>query len=425
LLLAAACAMAAVPEGMEPPVISMRLTDNGQLAKGNTDANGVPCVSHGANQDSCKALEATPHQTHYAFCYVGSADEKNCPKPEVEAHDHHDGKIAVTEQIHLFVSNNPGEGPKAIDKDVTCGHAGVSADECGLDYSQRGEYTLIYDAMDSSGNKADTVIFRIFIRDVEAPTIVAGKTESLYKSQGHYGSYFNLPALKATDKYDGDVSDTLTYTMHSPSKACLDHSTQLDCETGSSCVWHSNTCYGGTQKYTYDQEILIDTSVYGKYHLQVTAHDHAAAFGKDFKDNYITRQGYVIVRSNSITTHYAGTESQFTPVSSAPTPAPKHMDIESHHHHLSIPPILILKDGDGSVITRSSPFGEHHSEALYRKHLDHMGYTDTEIADHINSIVEREEKMAKMLGEDHQWLWNEKKGSISSPYEGRRLLRGA
>merc|ERR1712070_157912 len=283
----------------------------------------------------------------------------------------------------------------------------------------------IYDAMDSSGNKADTVIFRIFIRDVDAPSIIGQKTTSIYKDQGHYGDFFTLPPVKAVDKYDGDVSNTLSYTMHSPSKECLDHSTQVDCESTSTCVWHTHTCYGGTQTYAYDQEILIDSNVHGKYHLQISAHDHAAAFGKGFKDNYVTKQGYVVVRPNSITTHYADTETQFTPSSGAPTPAPKHMEIADHHHHLSIPPILILKDSDGTVITRSSPFGEHRSEAKYRKHLDHMGYTDKEIADHINSIVEREEKMAAMLGEDHQWLWNEKKGAISSPYEGRRLLRGA
>jgi len=422
-LFALAAALAAIPEGMEPPVISMRLANNGQLNKGNTDANGVPCVSHGANQDSCKALEATPHQTHYAFCYVGTADGKNCPKPEVEAHDHHDGKINVQEQIHLFVSNNPGEGAKAIDKDVTCGHPGIDSKKCGLDYSQRGEYTLIYDAMDSSGNKADTVIFRIFIRDVEAPNIIATKTKSHYK----YGEFFEVPPLKATDKYDGDVSDSLTYTVHSPSEACLDHKTKADC--AGTCVWASDVCYGGTRTYAWDDEIEINTKVLGKYHLQVNAHDHAGAFGKNFKDNYVTKQGYVIVRPASVTVHYSDYETQFVPEITA-TPAPKHLAIQEKHHHLSIPPILILKDADGSVITRSSPFGQHlHPEQTpersYRTHLNEMGYSDKEISDHINSIVEREEKMAQMLGEDHQWLWNEKKGEIANPYNKRRLLRGA
>jgi len=356
---------------------------------------------------------------------VGTANSVNCPKPEVEAHDHHDGQLEVVEKIHLFVVNNPGEGPRIVDKDVTCGHHGISDHECGIDYNQRGEYTLIYDAMDSSGNAADTVIFRIFLRDVDAPTIVAPPTASNYKhGHGHYGDFFTLPRLTATDTYDGDVSWTLGYTLHSPSQACLAHSAEQDCGADATgCIWHTHSCYGGVQTYKYDEDILLDTHVTGKYHLQITAHDMAAAFGKDFKNNYVTKQGYVIVRPTSITTHYADTEIQFTPDTAVPTPAPKHMDIESHHHHLSVPPILILKDSDGSVITRSSPFGKHHSEHAYRQHLDRMGYSDTEISAHINSIVEREEQMATMLGENHQWMFNEQKGEISSPYH--RRLRGA
>ena len=81
----AAVAMASIPEGMEPPIISMKLDNvNGDLRKGDTDKNGIPCLSHGADKVSCHQLKDTPHQTHYAFCYVDNADETNCPEPTVE-----------------------------------------------------------------------------------------------------------------------------------------------------------------------------------------------------------------------------------------------------------------------------------------------------------------------------------------------------
>jgi hypothetical protein len=389
--------MAAIPEGMEPPIISMKLDNvNGDLRKGDTDKNGIPCMSHGADKVSCHQLKDTPHQTHYAFCYVDNADETNCPEPTVEAYDHHDGHLEVCaegqekgclkKQVRLFVANNPHEGPHILDNDVTCTSANPT--NCGIDYKQRGEYTLIYDAQDHSGNKADTVIFHVFMRDTSAPTITTPNTHTEHT----YQKLFELPALRATDSYDGDVTDTLKIKVHTPG--------------------------GAGREYNYLEKIMINTEVHGKYHLQITAHDFAGAFGKEFKDNYVTKQGYVLVRSKSVTVHYNDEEIQFTPAE-APTPAPAHHQIEEEHHHLSIPPILILKDANGSVITRSSPFGSHSTETKYREHLDHMGYSANEIANHINEIVQREMRMAEMLGEDHAWNFDDtqSEGSkVTSPY---------
>jgi len=394
LSLLAAVAMAAIPEGMEPPIISMKLDGvNGDLHKGETDKNGIPCLSHGADKESCEALKDTPHQTHYAFCYVDDADVTNCPEPTVEAYDHHDGHLEVcaegesrgclNKQVRLFVSNNPGEGPHILDNDVTCTsttdvNSPHHADNCGLDYKQRGEYTLIYDAQDHSGNKADTVIFHVFMRDVKAPIIKTKKQLTKYNTEltKTYAEFFQVPEVEAHDNYDGDVSRTLTIKVTNPA--------------------------GGSRSYNYLEKIFIDTKVMGKYHMQVTAHDFAGAFGKSFKDNYSTKRGYVIVRESSLTVHYEDEQIQFIK-EVTPTPAPDHFHIQDHHQHLSIPPILILKDANGSVITRSSPFGSHSTETKYRTHLDHMGYSSTEIENHINEIVQREMKMAEMLGEDHAW----------------------
>jgi hypothetical protein len=124
---------------------------SGSVKEGQVDANGIPCISHAADQKSCAELAHTPHQTHYAFCIVGKANSVTCPEPEVEAHDHHEGSIRVTKKVKLFVRSDPHKLPEVADVEVTA-----------LDYNQRGEYTLIYDAMDSSGNAADTVIFHMF-----------------------------------------------------------------------------------------------------------------------------------------------------------------------------------------------------------------------------------------------------------------------
>jgi hypothetical protein len=160
---------------------------------------------------------------------------------------------------------------------------------------------------------------------------------------------------------------------------------------------------GESRSYNYEQEVLIDTKIHGKYQLTATANDFAGAFGKAYKDNYVKKQGYIIVRSGSVTVHFDSVDQSFVPEHITPTPAPAHHDIIADHHHLSIPPILVLSDADGSIITRSSPFGSHHDEGTYRAHLTHMGYSDDEVADHITAIVEREMHLAEKLGEEHAW----------------------
>ena len=48
-----------------------------------------------------------------------------------------------------------------------------------------------------------------------------------------------------------------------------------------------------------------------------------------------------------------------------------------------------------------------------------MGYSANEIANHINEIVQREMRMAEMLGEDHAWNFDDTQAEgsqVTSPY---------
>lgn len=378
-----AVAGAALPPLEAPPVISMSLAAkkyvSGSVEQGAVDANGIPCISHAADQASCAELAHTPHQTHYAFCVVGEADAVTCPEPEVEAHDHHDGQIPIQKKIKLFVRSDPHKAPEIADVEVA-----------ELDYNQRGEYTLIYDAMDSAGNAADTVIFHIFMIDHTAPTILPPPTTTDY----HYeDGFFQLGALTATDNYDGGVSDTLQITITTPS--------------------------GDSRKYNYEQAVLIDTSIIGKYGVTATAHDFSGVFGHQYQDNYMMKKGYILVTPGSVSVHFGNQDHTFVPEHHAPTPAPVQKKIIADHHHLSIPPILVLSDSDGSVITRSSPFGQHHDETTYRSHLSTLGYSESEVTDHISAIVEREIVLAQRLGEEHAW-----QNYQGKPIGNGRRLRG-
>ena len=67
-----AVASASLPPLTAPPVITMNLQSanmvSGSVKEGQVDANGIPCISHAADQKSCAELAHPPHQTNYAFC---------------------------------------------------------------------------------------------------------------------------------------------------------------------------------------------------------------------------------------------------------------------------------------------------------------------------------------------------------------------
>merc|ERR1712086_269127 len=146
-----------------------------------------------------------------------------------------------------------------------------------------------------------------------APVITPPTTSTDY----HYeDSFFELASITASDNYDGGVSDTLEIALTTPD--------------------------GQSRSYNYEQEVLIDTSIHGKYLITATAHDFAGAFGNQYKDNYVKKVGYVLVNPAAVTVHFDHLDQTFVPEHVLATPPPAPHKIIADHHHLSIPPILVL-----------------------------------------------------------------------------------
>ena len=199
-------------------MISLLLSES-ELEQGPTDLNGVPCVSSLANQVSCHDTVESEAPVHYAFCEVSEDGPESCPEPVASAHDHHDGDIEVITTRRLFVRSDPHKAMVISNELVTT-----------IDYSQRGEYTLLYEASDRAGNKANAMIFHMFVRDTKPPQLSPGvhSDDLLQTIMGHHnyvhvpgaettvaphGGYanhhvFKLPPIRAFDAYDGDVGDT-------------------------------------------------------------------------------------------------------------------------------------------------------------------------------------------------------------------------
>jgi len=342
----------------ESPVISMKLADNGSVQEGFVDAAGVPCVSHAADASSCDRASV---QTKYAFCYVDTANENNCPLPETWADDHHDGTVQVTEQVHLVVESDAKGSPSVVNRDVTCGHVGVDSSTCGLNYDQRGEYEFTYDATDDAGNPAETVNFRVFLRDDSAPAINEGPMGST-----EYLNYFTLPSATANDGYDGDVTSTISYTVHRDIEACRSHSTDFACEADHpGCAWKTNrhgteACYGGAQTYSSDEDIVFDTNLFGDHIIEIQANDYAGAFGENGQNNVANDLGSITISAGKVVTFITDNERTYTEeVTSSPTPfptvsptsaptsAPTYHPCDDGNHGCDQDNGICVKEGDG------------------------------------------------------------------------------
>lgn len=263
------------------------------------------------------------------------------------------------------IESPPHSGPKMVHKLVD-----------HIDYTKRGEYRLIFDAADKSGNKADTVYFHFFIVDHDKPTITVPVQRTLAAFPVN-NRYFNLK-FQASDSYDGDVSDTVAVTVTDPSKHTMLHKAST---------------------------VNIDTHKAGKYNLFVTAHDFASAFGQNYKSNGVSRSGYVYIHKNrKVTVHFGVQEMNYTPKPEAPIVVPKPAYHKLEKHHTYVPPVIMLFDSDtNALLGRGSAFGADQTEDKYRVHLRTMGLSKEEEEMHVAEIVAREQRLAKLLGPAAQW----------------------
>jgi hypothetical protein len=188
-LLAVVFSVTAAEVGLSeaPPTISLNLDwSQGQISTRMTDSHNAHRLCH-TKSDATKAghsvqdINQKPNscdpdhvdqsrykQTFAKHCMVSQnkdgarncpgpkcTDENQascctCPEPTAQAFDHHQGQIDVIKTVHLLMRSDPGQMPKPVDE--------VLED---INYLLRGEYTLRYEAEDSSGNKAENVLFAI------------------------------------------------------------------------------------------------------------------------------------------------------------------------------------------------------------------------------------------------------------------------
>lgn len=64
--------------------------------------------------------------------------------------------------------------------------------------NQIGDYTITYSVSDQAGNSA-MITRRVFVRDIEAPTILLGGNDTLYREVGRA---FSIPDVQVQDNYD-------------------------------------------------------------------------------------------------------------------------------------------------------------------------------------------------------------------------------
>lgn len=249
-----------------------------------------------------------------------------------------------------------------------------------IDYSQRGEYTLVYSAQDRAGNKADAMIFHMFVRDTKPPVLthaaVIDKT---------YSSHFKIPAISANDAYDGNVDDTLAIKVMAPSGVSS----------------------------AYQKSVGIDISTQGVYQIVATARDFASVFGKKAHSNMAELKGTVKVAAGTVTLSWGKQESIVFHASPTPSPtsAPPGPTPSPRPSGVSAPPVLVLFDtdettGQNKLISRGSAYGVHGTKEAYVQHLAAEGHSSDDISDAIQQIVASEIMLAKTLGEWTKWTGN-------------------
>jgi hypothetical protein len=358
-------------------VISLQLSGQ-HITSGKTDLNGVPCASLMADKVSCANDVHGKAPVHYAFCEVSEDGPESCPEPVATAHDSNDGEVEVITTRRLFVKSNAHKYPEMANTLVQA-----------IDYSQRGEYTLLYEAADSAGNKAAAMIFHIFNKDTKPPQLSPAPPpgegemgELLHLPGTHWsagtentGGYdstgltrnFKLPSIRAFDAYDGDVAGTVTILVDG---------------------------------VAYDPAVGIDAGLeqQGQRAITATAHDYADCFGKDMQDNESQLTGTLTVGAGTSVVEWGGQVTVFqSPMIATTAPI-----TVGHSGHDLAPPVIHLQQ-DGTTVTRSSPYGQAVTKEKFVSNLQALGHSEHRINQALSDIVKSEMHLAFVLGEGGSW----------------------
>lgn len=137
-----------VSHDVDTPVITLDLSDDGGTIK------PFSSEEHFRSRNS---LNKFRHESSFfTSCPAGMrTNAQNCKIPVARAFDHHEGRLDVTESIHLV--NLDG---KIMD--------GIRTQ---IDFTKRSEYMLDFKSRDSSGNSADPVNYALLLNDHEPPLL--------------------------------------------------------------------------------------------------------------------------------------------------------------------------------------------------------------------------------------------------------------
>jgi hypothetical protein len=243
-----------------PPVLSLDLEamtvdlHADECTARNTAGGSHQCYAHNGKT-------ATYSKSCPVASTLDTTDAGSCPEPHVSAYDHHDGAIdeKVNKVVKVFLKSDPGKAYEVANSDVA-----------SVDYSQRGEFVITYDAQDYSGNSAETIIFAMILTDKRAPVITPiniddfqaceplGQTaiEIEERATRHVNSNLAL----ATDLYDGDVSSKMVIQTQIPG--------------GSTWTEHA-----------FQASIPVNTHLVGAHKIKYTSADYASIFGENNVDN--------------------------------------------------------------------------------------------------------------------------------------------
>merc|ERR1711865_919681 len=204
---------------------------------------------------SSKAVNTAKVHVCTANNWAGKGVSKACGLPIAKAYDHHDGALKVDTHLLLVRSAPTNQGmPLKINK--KCTQYPKAKEACAqkfIQWKQRAEYIVKYNAKDNSGNSAEQVVFAVILQDHVRPKIAVSRNKSFeaVKNLNHCHSNVQAwPAMTVTDNVDTRIGEGFKMSAKGPR----------------------------AQRH-------LDTHTLGTRTAIYTANDFAARFGKSGRNN--------------------------------------------------------------------------------------------------------------------------------------------
>jgi len=286
-----------------PPVISLNLAqpgDHGQrmyrLETSKIHNIGTVPMNQGLDGEGVDN-DVSGRQDWAIHCEAGR-EESDCPLPTASAWDKQDGSLTVLKRVYLMDSEN--------------GEAGYTyPSEHEIMWNKRSTYLIKYDATDKSGNRAEQLIVALVLDDYVQPellvcskqlnavTDVVDEENSADPAteivEAGSTSWSLCSGTTATDNADGDVSDTIRYSIL--------------VETGTGFVpfinpttqaaWCTSCTYSVANSAMTGSDATTAIWNTGNYLITVKAHDQAGIYGADGENNVVTVQKRVKVQDTT------------------------------------------------------------------------------------------------------------------------------